>query len=118
MSSSLLNLHCHSTTKNKSPEALGIVPGGVFLVCLIGSLLGYVASPTKLLEVNAALLSICFMLFLGFTDDVLDWPWRYKLILPTISSLPLLCAYNGSTTIVVPIQLRALLWSGTGTVSP
>lgn len=51
------------------------------------------------------------MLFLGFTDDVLDWPWRYKLILPTIASLPLLCCYNGSTTIVVPIQLRSLLWS-------
>ena len=49
------------------------------------------------------------MLFLGFTDDVLDWPWRYKLVLPTIASLPLLCCYEGSTSIVVPIQLRPLL---------
>ncbi|MGK3745524.1 MAG: UDP-N-acetylmuramyl pentapeptide phosphotransferase/UDP-N-acetylglucosamine-1-phosphate transferase [Bacillariaceae sp.] len=49
------------------------------------------------------------MLFLGFTDDVLDWPWRYKLVLPTIASLPLLCCYNGSTSIVVPIPFRALL---------
>lgn len=24
----------------------------------------------------SALLSICFMTFLGFTDDVLDLPWR------------------------------------------
>jgi len=47
------------------------------------------------------------MLFLGFTDDVLDWPWRYKLFLPSVASLPLLCCYNGSTSIVVPIPLRA-----------
>lgn len=68
-------------------------------------------SSSKLLEINSALLSVCFMLFLGFTDDVLDWPWRYKLVLPSVASLPLLCCYNGSTTIVVPIQLRSLLWS-------
>ena len=49
------------------------------------------------------------MLFLGFTDDVLDWPWRYKLVLPTIASLPILCCYEGSTSIVVPIQLRSFL---------
>jgi UDP-N-acetylglucosamine--dolichyl-phosphate N-acetylglucosaminephosphotransferase len=47
------------------------------------------------------------MLFLGFTDDVLDWPWRYKLFLPSVASLPLLCCYNGSTSIVVPIQVRS-----------
>jgi len=92
------------------PEALGIVPGAVFLVCLIFCIVGYATShPSKLLDVNSALLSICFMLFLGFTDDVLDWPWRYKLVLPTIASLPLLCCYNGSTSIVVPIPLRLLL---------
>lgn len=51
------------------------------------------------------------MLFLGFTDDVLDWPWRYKLFLPTVASLPLLCCYNGSTSIVVPIPLRSFLWN-------
>jgi UDP-N-acetylglucosamine--dolichyl-phosphate N-acetylglucosaminephosphotransferase len=54
------------------------------------------------------------MLFLGFTDDVLDWPWRYKLFLPSVASLPLLCCYTGSTSIVVPIQLRSLLWKDGG----
>ncbi len=29
-----------------------------------------------LTEYNAALACICFMLFLGFVDDVLDIPWR------------------------------------------
>ena len=89
------------------PEALGIAAGTIFLVCLIFCLVGYATShPTKLLDVNSALLSICFMLFLGFTDDVLDWPWRYKLVLPSVASLPLLCCYNGSTSIVVPIPMR------------
>ena len=49
------------------------------------------------------------MLFLGFTDDVLDWPWRYKLVLPTVASLPLLCCYTGSTSVVVPIPMRSWL---------
>jgi UDP-N-acetylglucosamine--dolichyl-phosphate N-acetylglucosaminephosphotransferase len=93
------------------PEALGIVAGAVFLVCLIFCLVGYAAwHPSKLLDMNSALLSICFMLFLGFTDDVLDWPWRYKLFLPSVASLPLLCCYNGSTSIVVPIPMRSWLW--------
>uniref|UniRef100_A0A6U5M6S3 UDP-N-acetylglucosamine--dolichyl-phosphate N-acetylglucosaminephosphotransferase n=2 Tax=Corethron hystrix TaxID=216773 RepID=A0A6U5M6S3_9STRA len=52
------------------------------------------------------------MLFLGFTDDVLDWPWRYKLLLPSVATLPLLCCYKGSTSIVVPIQLRKYLMTG------
>mmetsp|Transcript_27561 Transcript_27561/g.33464 ORF Transcript_27561/g.33464 Transcript_27561/m.33464 type:complete len:428 (-) Transcript_27561:580-1863(-) len=95
------------------PEALGIVPGVIFLICIIIDLVWYAnTNPEKLLDCTAALLSICFMLFLGFTDDVLDWPWRYKLLLPTIASLPLLCCYNGSTSIVVPIQLRSLLMHG------
>jgi len=29
-----------------------------------------------LVEYNAALASICFMVLLGFVDDVLDVPWR------------------------------------------
>jgi len=89
-----------------SPEALGIVPGAVFLVTMILCCL----VTNRLADLNAALLAICFMLFLGFTDDVLEWPWRYKLVLPTVASLPLLCCYTGSTSVVVPTPLRMLLW--------
>ena len=42
------------------------------------------------------------MMFLGFADDVLDLRWRYKMILPTIASLPLLVSYAGSTTVILP----------------
>eukprot|EP01029_Cantina_marsupialis_P031618 TRINITY_DN9155_c0_g1_i2.p1 TRINITY_DN9155_c0_g1~~TRINITY_DN9155_c0_g1_i2.p1 ORF type:complete len:325 (-),score=70.24 TRINITY_DN9155_c0_g1_i2:164-1138(-) len=55
-----------------------------------------------LVEYNAGTLSICLMLFLGFVDDVLDIPWRYKIVLPFVATVPLLCAYSGSTTIVIP----------------
>ena len=65
----------------------------------------------KILEINTSLLAICFMLFLGFTDDVLDWPWRYKLILPTVASLPIITCYTGSTIIVIPKQLRWVVWN-------
>ncbi|CAM9948123.1 unnamed protein product, partial [Discosporangium mesarthrocarpum] len=55
-----------------------------------------------MVDYYSALLSICFMIFLGFTYDVLELPWRYKLLLPTVATLPLLCAYDGSTSIVLP----------------
>jgi len=58
--------------------------------------------------INSALFSICFMVFLGFCDDTLDLKWRYKLLLPTIASLPLLSAYSGSTAVFIPSQLRPL----------
>lgn len=62
----------------------------------------------RLVDYNAALATICFMLFLGFADDVLDIPWRVKLVLPAVASLPLLTAYSGGTGIVIPKPLRFL----------
>ncbi|KAG6515687.1 hypothetical protein ZIOFF_026116 [Zingiber officinale] len=58
-----------------------------------------------LVEYNAALASICFMILLGFVDDVLDVPWRVKLVLPSFATLPLLMAYAGHTTIIIPKPL-------------
>jgi UDP-N-acetylglucosamine--dolichyl-phosphate N-acetylglucosaminephosphotransferase len=81
---------------------LGIVPATVFLVVSIISQTILKLSETRHVEYNASLLSICFMIFLGFSDDVLDLRWRYKLILPTIASFPLLFAYSGSTSILIP----------------
>ena len=60
-------------------------------------------SRVQLLSYNAACLSICFMLLLGFADDVLDLRWRFKLVLPAVASLPLLCSYTGVTWVKLPV---------------
>ena len=52
------------------------------------------------------------MIFLGYTDDTLDLKWRYKLILPTVASLPLLASYSGSTALYVPRPFQLLLMDG------
>lgn len=108
--------------KNKIPEAIGVVSGCIFLVTSFlhipivfgNGLLDRQHFPhNEFAEILAGLLSICCMLLLGFADDVLDLRWRYKLLLPTIASLPLLVVYFvnfNSTTFVVPIPLR--YWLG------
>ncbi len=107
-----------------SPSALGLVSGIVFLTVVISIQLWrareHVDCPVATLEClqrswqrnnwySAGLLSICFMTLLGFADDVLDLPWRYKLLLPTVASLPLLLSYTGVTDVTIPKQLGWLL---------
>ncbi|GFQ07669.1 UDP-n-acetylglucosamine--dolichyl-phosphate n-acetylglucosaminephosphotransferase [Phtheirospermum japonicum] len=90
----------------KVPESLGIVVGIVFLVVtILFQYFNFTADSNWLVEYNAALASICFMILLGFVDDVLDVPWRVKLVLPSIAALPLLMAYAGHTTIIIPKPL-------------
>uniref|UniRef100_A0A1J3HLE8 UDP-N-acetylglucosamine--dolichyl-phosphate N-acetylglucosaminephosphotransferase n=1 Tax=Noccaea caerulescens TaxID=107243 RepID=A0A1J3HLE8_NOCCA len=90
----------------KVPESLGIVVGIVFLiVAIIFQYFNFTEDSNWLVEYNAALASICFMILLGFVDDVLDVPWRVKLLLPSFATLPLLMAYAGHTTIVIPKPL-------------
>ncbi len=109
-----------SHENNDVPEALGLVCGIIFLVCTILSQLVYAINDKQLVIFHSALFSICFMIFLGFIDDTLDLKWRYKLILPTIASLPLLSTYSGSTAMYFPKPLALLLmqnhemtWLGT-----
>ncbi|KAI3825945.1 hypothetical protein L1987_07711 [Smallanthus sonchifolius] len=90
----------------KVPESLGIVVGIVFLVvAILFQYFNFTSDSNWLVEYNAALASVCFMILLGFVDDVLDIPWRVKLVLPTIAALPLLMAYAGHTTIMIPKPL-------------
>ena len=93
------------------PEALGIVPGTIYIVCAIFSQLFFCRTDKQMMISNSALFSICFMVFLGFCDDTLELAWRYKLILPTIASVPLLAAYTGSTAVFIPNQFRFLFLS-------
>ena len=53
--------------------------------------------PEFVLAHVSALLSVCFVVLLGFADDVLDLAWRYKMILPPIASLPVIVSYTGIT---------------------
>ena len=106
------------------PESLGLAPGVVSLGCLaimqllqrsrvvprVCSMLGVTDcelpdQDTWLDDFPAALASIAFMLMLGFVDDVLDLPWRVKLVTPTIGALPLLAAYSGATAVGIPIPI-------------
>lgn len=94
----------------KVPESLGLVTGVVYLViAILFQHFNFTSDSIWLVEYNAALGSICFMLFLGFVDDVLDIPWRVKLFLPSIAALPLLMAYAGHTTILIPKPLHSYL---------
>ncbi|XP_073013343.1 uncharacterized protein [Typha latifolia] len=90
----------------KVPESLGIVIGIVYLViAILFQHFNFTSDSSWLVEYNAALASICFMILLGFVDDVLDIPWRVKLVLPSFAALPLLMAYAGHTSIIIPKPL-------------
>jgi UDP-N-acetylglucosamine--dolichyl-phosphate N-acetylglucosaminephosphotransferase len=63
-------------------------------------------------EYITALLAVTCILLLGFADDVLDVPWRVKLLLPAIAALPLLLVYYATfdiTFVIVPKPLRPLI---------
>jgi UDP-N-acetylglucosamine--dolichyl-phosphate N-acetylglucosaminephosphotransferase len=104
------------------PESLGLAPGVVCITCfaliqlahtlrLVSRACLLLGIPTECEEIHgvawaddfpAALASMAFMLMLGFVDDVLDLPWRVKLVMPVVASLPLLAAYSGATAIAIP----------------
>ncbi|CAM8877904.1 unnamed protein product [Rhodiola kirilowii] len=94
----------------KVTESLGIVVGLVYyVVAVLFQYFNLTADSIWLVEYNAALATICFMILLGFVDDVLDVPWRVKLVLPSVAALPLLMAYAGHTTIIIPKPLIPLV---------
>ena len=69
------------------PSALGLIPACVFLCAVICAQLAPAraagaAAHAWQEQFSAALLAVAFMALLGFADDVLDLPWRYKLALP------------------------------------
>jgi UDP-N-acetylglucosamine--dolichyl-phosphate N-acetylglucosaminephosphotransferase len=89
---------------------MGIVPSTIYLILtIIGIYYTKHFIPDLLLPHISALLGIIFIILLGFADDVLELAWRYKLFLPIIATLPVIVAYTGVTTVVVPVLLRDLL---------
>lgn len=93
------------------PEALGIVCSFIFLLVSIQQQVTLEFSQDRLIEYNAGLLAICMTVLLGFVDDVIDLRWRHKIFIPTFASFPLLMAYKGLTSVVVPKFLRGIFGS-------
>jgi UDP-N-acetylglucosamine--dolichyl-phosphate N-acetylglucosaminephosphotransferase len=91
------------------PESLGIASGTVYLLCIIITQVFHASSPEKSLDFSAALLSVCFAMFLGFADDVLDLSYGDRIIMTFFASLPLVCGYRGLTGVVLPAAVRPLL---------
>ncbi|XP_046388610.1 UDP-N-acetylglucosamine--dolichyl-phosphate N-acetylglucosaminephosphotransferase [Ischnura elegans] len=118
----LFGVDLNKQSKEKIPEAIGVVSGCIFLIILFlfipvpfgRHIIENSSFPhDEFVEMVAALLSICCMLLLGFADDVLDLRWRHKLLLPTIASLPLLMVYYvnfNSTSVIIPKPFRP--WVG------
>lgn len=57
----------------------------------------------------AVLVSVMGTILLGFADDMLELPWRYKLLFPFFAVLPLLAVYDGSTHVEVIAPFSWLL---------
>ncbi|KAJ1992626.1 tunicamycin resistance protein [Dimargaris cristalligena] len=108
------------------PESLGIVVATIYLMALFlfipfpfkqwfaqdDRTEGIRTFPfQKLGEFLAALLCLQSMVFLGFADDVFNIRWRYKLLMPTVASVPLLMGYylsDGVTYMIVPLPFRPI----------
>lgn len=80
--------------KVKVPETAGLIPATIYLIfMMIGLSFNKINNYDLVLEHACSILSISFIILLGFGDDVFDLPWRFKIILPIISSLPILVSY-------------------------
>lgn len=94
------------------PEAAGLAAGAAFLgACTTFQAVqfwrGRLGGGGDASAPHAALTACAAALLLGFVDDVLDVPWRVKLALPAVAALPLLVAYTGPTSVLLPRPLRA-----------
>ena len=91
------------------PEPVGVITAMAFLVMLTVNIpFEYTVLSQNLISYLGGLLAICWMILLGFVDDVLELKWRHKLWIPTIASLPLLAVYYmniGRTVVILPLKL-------------
>eukprot|EP01055_Gregarina_sp_Pseudo9_P005132 Gregarina_sp_Pseudo_9__5131@NODE_540_length_2608_cov_12_461269_g510_i0_p1_GENE_NODE_540_length_2608_cov_12_461269_g510_i0NODE_540_length_2608_cov_12_461269_g510_i0_p1_ORF_typecomplete_len412_score70_79Glycos_transf_4/PF00953_21/0_41Glycos_transf_4/PF00953_21/1e42Mtp/PF03821_16/6_7e02Mtp/PF03821_16/7_4e02Mtp/PF03821_16/0_074_NODE_540_length_2608_cov_12_461269_g510_i0371272 len=90
------------------PEALGVVPGFLYLIGGVICYLGISHNESSALQYISGLLCVTFITFLGFVDDVLDLRWRYKVVLPLFASIPLIIIYQGPTNIIFPSFLKPI----------
>jgi UDP-N-acetylglucosamine--dolichyl-phosphate N-acetylglucosaminephosphotransferase len=104
--------HIHGLDLNKKgskagekeiPECVGFAAAVSF--CMVGMILVVILkywSSTEILTTHLAVFVTIFgTIILGFADDMLDLPWRYKLLFPFFIVLPLITVYQGSTHIEI-----------------
>ncbi|XP_063933418.1 UDP-N-acetylglucosamine--dolichyl-phosphate N-acetylglucosaminephosphotransferase-like [Zophobas morio] len=117
-----VGIDVNKLNKPQIPESIGLVVACCYFICM-GCFLPFPfkESPAgnkeffycEYVEMVCGLLSICYMVLLGFVDDILELRWRDKLVLPAIATLPLLLVYHnngGSTYVSMPSLLRP--WFG------
>ncbi|GAB66125.1 N-acetylglucosamine-1-phosphate transferase [Plasmodium cynomolgi strain B] len=78
----LYGVDLNKISKGKVAEPIGLFPSILYFIFTLFYQLLYYDDHKILLEYNAGLLSIIFMTFLGFIDDILELKWRYKVVLP------------------------------------
>ncbi|KAE8301263.1 UDP-N-acetylglucosamine-dolichyl-phosphate N-acetylglucosaminephosphotransferase [Giardia duodenalis] len=93
----------NKAVSEKIPEDAGLGPSAMFLLTISLWSLVMPRSSTLL----SAGFSIMASSFLGFVDDVVNLRWRYKLIVPSITLLPLVGAYSGSGLSLGPLRLTS-----------
>ena len=95
--------------EKKIPECIGFAAAVSFLMVgsVVSLVIKYYKNELELLHL-AALVVIIGTILLGFADDMLDLPWRYKLIFPFFIFLPILAAYDGPTNIYLPFPFSLI----------
>jgi UDP-N-acetylglucosamine--dolichyl-phosphate N-acetylglucosaminephosphotransferase len=85
------------------PECVGFAAAVAFTVIgMVVTLILRLWSSPVLLTMHIAVFTTIFgTILLGFADDMLDLPWRYKLLFPFFIVLPLVCVYSGPTSVYV-----------------
>ena len=98
--------------EKKVPECVGFAGAVAFvMVGMVTGVMVKFVSEDDLPTYWAMFVTIMGTILLGFADDMLDLPWRYKLIFPFFIVLPLVAAYSGPTHLEV-------IWPFSGVVGP
>lgn len=95
---------------NYKPSGLGIVAAVVYMISVIQETIAIDELELRG-KYSAGLLAICFMSLLGLADDILELPWIFKMSLPAVASLPLLCMYTGVTYVTIPNLTAFIFWN-------
>ncbi len=87
--------------KPKIPEMGGLsVISGFFITIFLFLLVNYIFPFFDTIKIISALLAIAVINFIGFIDDLLGIPQKYKAVLPFFAAVPLIVLHAYSSTII------------------